>query len=31
MNETVSTRTVVYEFMADFADAVERLADATGE
>ena len=31
MNETVSARTVVYNFMADFADAAERLADALGE
>ena len=26
MNETVSARSVVYEFMEDFADAAERLA-----
>ncbi len=31
MNETVSARTVVYNFMQDFADAAERLADALGE
>ena len=31
MNETVSARTVVYNFMEDFADAAERLADAVGE
>ena len=31
MNETVSTRTVVYQFMEDFADAAERLAGAVGE
>ncbi|MDE0178123.1 MAG: nitronate monooxygenase [Gammaproteobacteria bacterium] len=31
MNETVSARTVVYNFMQDFADAAERLADAVGE
>ncbi len=31
MNETVSTRSVVYQFMADFADAAERLALAVGE
>ena len=31
MNETVSARTVVYNFMQDFADAVERLGDAVGE
>ena len=31
MNETVSARTVVYEFMEDFADAAERLAGALGE
>ena len=31
MNETVSARTVVYEFMEDFADAAERLTDAVGE
>ncbi|MDE0658198.1 MAG: nitronate monooxygenase [Gammaproteobacteria bacterium] len=31
MNETVSARTVVYNFMQDFADATERLADALGE
>ena len=31
MNETVSARTVVYEFMEDFADATERLARAVEE
>ena len=31
MNETVSARTVVYEFMEDFANAVERLSDAVDE
>ena len=31
MNETVSARTVVYEFMEDFATAAERLADAVDE
>ena len=31
MNETVSARTVVYNFMQDFADAAERLVDAVGE
>ena len=31
MNETVSARTVVYNFMQDFADAAERLADSVGE
>lgn len=31
MNETVSARTVVYNFMQDFVDAAERLADAVGE
>ncbi|MCY3620170.1 MAG: nitronate monooxygenase [Gammaproteobacteria bacterium] len=31
MNETVSARTVVYNFMQDFADAAERLADAVNE
>ena len=31
MNETVSARSVVYNFMQDFADAAERLADAVGE
>ena len=31
MNETVSARTVVYEFMEDFANAAVRLADAVGE
>ena len=31
MNETVSARTVVYEFMEDFANAVERLTDAVDE
>ena len=31
MNETVSARTVVYQFMEDFADAVERLAGAVDE
>ena len=31
MNETVSARTVVYNFMQDFADAAERLGDAVGE
>ena len=31
MNETVSARTVVYDFMEDFANAVERLTDAVDE
>ena len=31
MNETVSTRSVVYQFMDDFADAAERLAGAVAE
>ena len=31
MNETVSTRSVVYQFMDDFADAAERLAVAVAE
>lgn len=31
MNETVSARTVVYEFMEDFANAVERLSDTVDE
>ena len=31
MNETVSARTVVFNFMQDFADAAERLADALSE
>ena len=31
MNETVSARTVVYNFMEDFADAAERLQVAVGE
>jgi len=31
MNETVSARTVVYNFMQDFADAAERLAEAISE
>ena len=31
MNETVSARTVVYDFMEDFANATERLVQAVGE
>ena len=31
MNETVSARSVVYQFMEDFADAAERLAGAVAE
>ena len=31
MNETTSARSVVYNFMQDFADAAERLADAVNE
>ena len=31
MNETVSARTVVYDFMEDFANAVERLSTAVDE
>ena len=31
MNETVSARTVVYNFMEDFAAATERLADCVSE
>ena len=31
MNETTSARNVVYNFMQDFADAAERLADAVNE
>lgn len=31
MNETVSARTVVYEFMEDFANAAERLSESVGE
>ncbi|GIS97225.1 MAG: hypothetical protein CM1200mP24_05090 [Gammaproteobacteria bacterium] len=28
MNETISARTVVYNFMEDFASATERLTEA---
>ena len=31
MNETTSARSVVYNFMQDYADAAERLADSLGE